>query len=155
MNGAARVERPKVVLLSFCDSLGISGVVPAGRIFDELIRGGIWYVPRRSKDLVEGTTVLFYQAQSGARGYATVNQVLDATGADQEILRQRGLHHLAIKLRIADIVVFSNPVRLAPIVSRLDFVTNKKYWGHAVRSTPRTIPALDFETIVAAAQAQG
>ncbi len=138
----------KIVLLTFSGSSTNSGSVKASRIFDSLIGRRVWYVPRRSKDLGAGSTVLFYEAGSGIRGYATVSEVSDAKPVDQKSLTQFGLYHLAIKLVLSDVVVFDKALELGLLVDRLDFVSNKKYWGHALRSTPRTISYKDFETIL-------
>ncbi len=142
----------KTVLLAFSGSSTNSGNVPSGRIFDSLIGRAVWYVPRRSKDLVPESRVVFYEAKAGVRGYATIADVSDATPSDQGTLVQFGLYHLAIKLSLANIVVFSKAVHLGPLVHQLDFVSNKKYWGHSLRTTPRTISSGDFEKIVDSGQ---
>lgn len=146
-----RVQQPKVVLLAFSHSATETGVVPAGRIFDDLIRRSTWYVTRQPKELIQGSQVLFYQAGEGMRGYATVANVSIASLSDQGSLRRFGLFHLTTKLELTEIVVFSKPVKLAPIVEKLDFISNKKYWGHALRATPRAISLSDFKTIVGCA----
>jgi hypothetical protein len=138
----------KIVLLAFSGSSTNSGIVKASRIFDSLIGRRLWYVPRRSKDLVVGSIVVFYEAGSGVRGYATVSEVTDAEPIDQGSLVQFGLYHLPVKIVLSDIVIFESPVQLGVLVDRLDFVSNKKYWGHSLRATPRTISHKDFETIL-------
>jgi hypothetical protein len=55
------------------------------------------------------------------------------------------------KLILDDIRHFDAPIRIGPLVSTLEFVTNKTHRGHAVRSSPRFIPLSDFRKIVAAA----
>ncbi len=152
MGLSVQANHSKIVLLAFSNSRNAAGVVPAGRIFEELMQNSIWYAPRRSRDLVQGATVLFYQAGSGARGHAQIVTVADATATEQPRLHNYGLYHLSVKLHLTDIVLFARPVTLAPIVSQLEFVANKRYWGHSLRSTPRSITFADFRTIVAAAQ---
>ena len=93
---------------------------------------------------------MFYEAASGIRGYAEIETVSDATALDQESLLQFGLYHLAVKLSLTGMVVFPKPIELGPLVERLDFVSNKRFWGHSLRATPRTISKKDFDTILAA-----
>jgi hypothetical protein len=135
-------------MLAFSKSSTGSGLVRAARIFEDLLGRRVWYVPRRSKDLIVGTSVLFYQAGAGVRGTARVLALSDATAYDRNSLREYGLYHLNIRIDLSDIEVFAGPIRLGPIVDQLDFISNKKYWGHSLRLTPRSISQADFEKII-------
>jgi hypothetical protein len=148
MDQALHDQATKVVLLAFSDGHNNAGAVPASEIFDHLIRQSVWYVPRCPRNLADESIVLFYQAGAGIRAYAKVTGVFQATDTDQNQLRRYGLYHLSIKLTLRDIVIFPTPVTLQPIVQHLDFVSNKKYWGHALRSTPRSISIADFKRIL-------
>ncbi len=138
-----------ILLLAFSKGMSQQGSsVPASTIFDNLLRQKVWYLHRRSQYLIAGkTTVLFYQSGEGVRGFAKVVSVDDITNADRDALQRYGLSHLSIRLELDDVEVFRKSVQIAPLVNRLDFVANKKYWGHSVRTTPRTINDRDFATL--------
>lgn len=134
-------------LVTFSNGVGSAGPIPAGQIFSELINLGRWYLPRRSS-IAGGATILFYQAGVGIRGEATVLNVLEATQNDRDYLKKYGLFHLTVRLALGQQHVFEEPVSLAPLVNDLAFVTNKKYWGHSLRFTPRVITEADYNLIV-------
>ena len=136
------------VLVAYSGSQGASGLVSATRIFDDLSRRNVWYTTRRAKGLNSGCTLIFYQAGLGITGYATVVEVSDNDRIDNEVLQNFGLYHLRFKIRLSNVIRFSVAVKLGPIVSDLDFITNKKYWGHSLRATPRSISAADFQKIL-------
>jgi hypothetical protein len=151
MGSDVKGQRAKVVLLTFADSRSDTGIVTSDTIFDGLIHRGVWYVTRQPKELIKGASVLFYQAGKGMRGYASVEDVSKATALDQASLRQYALYHLTVKLVLTQIIVFPYPVELGPIVNMLDFISNKIFWGHSVRATPRLISKEDFDKIVSVA----
>lgn len=146
-------KRDFAILVAFANSHINTRAVTSNEIFENLTNRFIWYVPRRTKSLVEGVAVLFYQAATGFRGHAIVTEILDASYCEMETLRNLGLYQLTTKLCLKEITVFTDPVKLGPIVNDVDFVTNKRYWGHSLRSTPRRISAKDFETITSEATA--
>jgi len=43
---------------------------------------------------------------------------------------------------------FSRAISLQPLVSKLEFTTNKTSWGHNLRMTPKRISARDAKTIL-------
>jgi hypothetical protein len=144
------------VLVAFSNGTSHNGPVPASKIFDDLRSEGFWYLPRGSRYLVPNeSTVVFYQSGAGVRGHARVVSVEDASEAEQSSVRTRfGLPQIAIKLGLDHVEVFRSPVPIGPLVNDLQFVRNKKYWGHSVRTSPRTINDHDFSVLKAAARKQ-
>lgn len=140
-----------VLLISFSGVRTEQGSIPAGTIFDDLMKRATWYLPRGSKHLVQGSKVVFYQSGVGVRGYAVVASAEPTTDADLAILSRYGLQHLHVRLSLGETTIFDNAVPIRPIVDRLDFVSNKVHWGHSVRTSPRTITEKDFATICAEA----
>lgn len=138
------------ILLSFSGSQNGNGTVSADTIYKNLMDQRIWFISRKPKYLVPGAVVLFYQSAMGVRGNATVAQVYDNSRADFEALENLGLYQLRFKLALSGIQKFEKPIPLGPMVHDLEFVANKKYWGHSVRGTPRQIPAVDFNKILEA-----
>jgi len=53
------------------------------------------------------------------------------------------------RLALEDVVIFKEAIPLAPLVDRLEFVSNKKYWGTALKTSPRYISVEDYVTITA------
>lgn len=135
-------------LLAFSNSSTNLGVVTATQIYDELMKMSVWYVPRKSKLFVERAPAVFYQSAVGVRGFAILSGVKDVSGLDRGILQRYGLDYLSVKLTLTEITTFDEPVKLAPIVESLSFVSNKKHWGQSVRQTPRIISVADFDTII-------
>lgn len=138
------------VVVSFADSVAEHGVVSAGRIFDDLIGSKLWFLPRLPKALQPNSTVLFYQSGAGLRGYAVVNEIGVVTAKDRSLLSHYGLTHLSVRISLEAVVVFNTPLNLRPLLSRLDFITNKKYWGHNLR-IPTAISKKDFALILKSA----
>lgn len=152
MHADTPANHASCMLLSFSDSHNVSGKVPASTIFDTLTKKHVWYVIRRPAKLVAGTNVLFYQSAVGIRGYATLVQIVENNASDMSWMRNLGLYQLRFRLDIADVVKFETPVPLGPMVNELEFVANKKFWGHSVRGTPRIISLTDFNRIVSASK---
>jgi hypothetical protein len=132
MKVRSRSEETPKILLSFGEGLCESGRVPAARIFEELTKAKIWYTVRGSPTMLVNAVALFYQAEAGVRGYATVRGIAAVNPQDQRWLAAFGLRHLRVKLLLESVVVFRQPVALGPIVQKLNFVANKTYWGRAL-----------------------
>jgi hypothetical protein len=108
----------------------------------------VWYLPRMSRKLEIGDKLLFYQAREGVVGEATAALVaasLEST--DLGLLQGLGLGFLTIRVELKDTVSYGEPVRLGPIVESLSFISNKQFWGHSLRSTPRVLSEVDFNLI--------
>lgn len=140
------------LLISFSGVRTERESIPGGTIFDDLMKRGTWYLPRGSKHLVPGATVLFYQSGVGIRGYASVTSAEGTSEADLPVLNRYGLGHLKVRLGLTNETIFDRAVPIGPMVERLDFVSNKVHWGHSVRTSPRSISDKDFATIRDAAQ---
>jgi hypothetical protein len=144
--------RGPILLVAFSDGVNQQGTVPSTKILNDLLCHNVWYLRRGSRYLVPGdTTVIFYQSGAGIRGYAKVVSVDDVTNAARWQLEQYGLSHLNVRLGLDEVELFVKPVKISPLVDRLDFVSNKVHWGQSVRTTPRTINDRDFATIKAEA----
>ena len=128
----------------------MAGNVSASRIFQDLMNQKVWFTVRKAKNLTADSVVVFYQSGTGVRGYATVTEILDNSKSDFETMQNLGLYQLRIRINLEDIVQFDDPVALGPMVDNLEFIANKKYWGHSVRGTPRSISSKDFQKIVKA-----
>ena len=88
---------------------------------------------------------MFYQSGAAVRGYASVAQVDEANDNDRvEMLSRNGLHEVVTRIGLVDTHEFTKPICVAPLVDQLDFVKNKRYWGHSVRTFPRIINELDL-----------
>lgn len=130
-------------IVSFSNGLGLASPIPAGLIFDDLMGRNLWYLPRKSS-ICEGDTVLFYQSGTGVRGQGNVVAISAVAAADNSVLSRYGLPHLTVRLTLSEIQVYVHPIELGPLVGRLQFVANKRHWGHSLRNTPRAISEHDF-----------
>lgn len=144
-------SQKQIILAVFSDSFAQRKVL-SDEIYDYLIERHIWFMPRLSPKCGRGTVIAFYQAGSGVRGYAVIADASPCSVKDEHILKQFGLRHLKVRLDLEDTVTFGEPVLLRPIVDRLQFVTNKKFWGHSVRMSPRRISDEDFNVILCQAR---
>jgi hypothetical protein len=136
-----------IAVLAFNDSQVRERKIPAGEIFSTLMERRLWYC-RRSNVVTPGTTVLFYQSRVGFRGFAKIGAVGELRVQDRELLRSLGLPFLTVYLSLSEVTIFATPVSMQPLVDQLDFVTNKKRWGHSVRFTPRQMSSKDFKVLV-------
>lgn len=140
---------PRSLLLAFSSTSTEAGRLSAARIFDKLFGNGLWFVPRPSAKFEEGSLLLFYQAGKGVVGEARLERIAAATPSDLNMLNALGLGFLTARLYLSDRLRYTVPVPLGPLVGRLNFVTNKQYWGHALRVTPREIDESDQSLITA------
>jgi hypothetical protein len=138
-----------VLLLVFGDLESKMGVVRGDKVFDRLIAQAVWLVTRVPRAAQKADAVaLFYQNRVGFRAAARIVGTRDATAADLAILGLGPSAFLRKTLQLSIVKKFPQVLPMGPLVERLSFVSNKKYWGHALRSSPRIISFDDFETIV-------
>jgi hypothetical protein len=146
-------EPPKnSLLLAFGDLISSAGMVlPAAKIATVLLGSNRWFttwMPARAPE--PGTPILFYQAKTGVVATAKVSSTATATAS--EIIAALGYHEpmLRYSWQLQGVKRFSPPIHFRGFVNQLSFITNKAYWGNALRMTPRWIPDSDFATIVEA-----
>jgi|GEM_PF-2878782 len=142
------IEQRQHLILVFGDTRTDQRTVKAREILDELIKQDLWFLPRRSKHLKPGAELLFYQSGTGVVALATLRGTCDVVNADRALLQRLGIYYLTTKLILANVRNFRRPIPLRPLVHDLTFVTNKEYWGHSLRFTPRAISAKDYDRII-------
>lgn len=154
--GLARNERGavaarRVLLLVFGDLVSADGTIAASHIFDRLVQRSFWLASRIPKPVALAPfPAIFYRSGDGFVATANVVQIEPASMSDIGVLGRANPVHFAYKLRLEDTRIFQNPIPMAPLVNELSFVSNKKYWGHALRTSPRWVDNRDLETILAA-----
>ena len=133
-------------IIAFGNVEGPQGIISGDTIFRELFAKSRWYTARASQAATPGTRVLFYQNGRGFRGTALIE------GAQKRAittLAGRGLYMtFQQELILQECATFSEPLDIRPIINDLEFIANKRYWGHSFRSTPRRISATDYHAIV-------
>jgi len=137
------------ILMAFGKIEGQNARISAGSIFGQLFDAGVWYTTRPSRVLAPGARVLFYQNGAGFRGHAVIDAVVD----DALETPLGGGLFVAFSQRISLVQMhkFKTALDPRPLVGALEFISNKKYWGHAFRSTPRQISKKDFLMIIRSA----
>jgi hypothetical protein len=133
-------------LIAFGDIEGASTKIPADVVFARLFDAGLWYTTRYSRVLTLGGRVLFYQNGTGFRGHAVIGEIAD--DAKDAPFGQDHFLSFSQRLSLVETTRFPVPVDPRPIVDALDFITNKTYWGHAFRTTPRMILKKDYLAIL-------
>ena len=135
-------------LLAFGDMQVGRSIIRAETLLNRFAEKGIWFVPRSRKSMHSGNLLLFYRSGTGFVACAQLRESLATTPSDRDDLAPLGLAHLNEKLIIDSFTRFKSPVGIRSIVNSLSFVTNKKYWGHSVRTNLRTIPQGDTDLIL-------
>lgn len=146
---SAENDRP-AILIAFGDLQSSHGLVQASRVKRMLFDQKIWFVPKNNKSMIAGAKILFYQRSMGAIATADLIGVGRPSKEDAGALYQLGLSHFEVKLDIANVDEFLEPVSFRPLVEQLGFLTNKKYWGTSLRFASRSIPTPDLEIILKA-----
>ena len=143
------LQRDAAILVAFSKGNSSSGLtVPSEFIFDKLMAMKRWYVPRGIPECSADIKIIFYEAKIGFRGYATIRKASTIDPSDRVVLDRLGVPFLKFRVEIDEIVTFEKPLPVGPHVDSLSFITNKKYWGNAFRTSPRLIPAADYRRIV-------
>lgn len=91
---------PGILILAFGSTIARGTRIAATEIFDSLMINNQWFVPRQSKLLRVGGTLLFYQNRRGLRGEAKLTAVSSTSLSDAVLLERLGLSHLRVKLSI-------------------------------------------------------
>jgi len=137
-------------IIAFNDLEGPHGKLAADAVLRGLFANNAWYTTRSSRIIAPGTKILFYKSRSGFCASAIVVSIaLDKT---TRILGEQVFGAFACRLELDGCRIFAAPVDVRTIVDALDFVTNKKYWGQAFRTTPRQISERDFTLITRKAE---
>ncbi|HEY3282613.1 MAG TPA: EVE domain-containing protein [Armatimonadota bacterium] len=132
-------------------------MVRARTILERLAGRGLWLLNKRTPfrgRYKPGDLVLFYLAGEGERQFVgqavLASEVEPATDEERDLLRGLGIFGFGDRLRLKDVVTWERPVPIAPLIERLAFITNKKYWGHHFRMGAVSISAEDYETVLVA-----
>jgi hypothetical protein len=144
------VNAEQHALVAFGDIEGPNRPVLAEQVFSRLFRNAYWLIARPSRVIAPGVRMLFYQNEIGFRGHAVVAEIMD--NSQRAPFGNDIFLAFSQEVRLTDCHEFLTPVSARALVHDLDFVANKKYWGHAFRSTPRSISQGDYMTIVRAAR---
>ncbi len=148
--GSPHERTDSYALVVFGDILTPTGSMPADVIFTRLTAGARWYLRRAPKMLSQGTRILFYQISVGVRGQARVVSVVpDSTNVIGGTLVSMSF---ASRVDLDEIISYSKPIPLAASVPELNFIKNKVYWGHSLRTSPRKISRSDYNLIVSQAK---
>lgn len=121
----------------------------ADDVFDLLFDARRWYLPRTHRATTVASLMIFYQNGRGARGSAKVARQREL--GDRFLLPSVFRSQFTVSLVLQDCVRFESAVSLKELIDQLDFITDKRYWGQSLRSSPRPISLKDFKTILTAA----
>lgn len=109
--------------------------------------------PLRGK-LKEGDRVLIYLAGKGRREFVAVATVANEAkelmkgSKEKEILSGLGIGYLKYMVQLKDIVSLSVSIKIAPLIDKLNFITEKKNYGLHLRLPIVRINSSDFELIL-------
>ena len=136
-------------LVAFGDIEGATHFVSAEEVFKRLFHNAMWLITRPSRAISPGTRILFYQNGLGFKGHAIADEISDnrSTPFGTDIFLS-----FSQQLRLKECYEFIKPVSASSLLNNLGFITNKKYWGHSFRSTPRSISKEDYTIIMNAAK---
>jgi hypothetical protein len=140
--------KPHAVILVFGNLQADGQVIKADNIYRTLETSRAWYLPRGSGALKRTTRFLFYQNGSGLRGVATLKRLDPIDSTDRINMKTLGIEYFRVKLIFDSWRTFATPISLRPLVGELEFISNKKYWGHSLRGGPRPIGEGDFNVIM-------
>lgn len=132
-------------IIAFGEVEGPNTKISADQVFEGLFPKHLWYVTRTSL-LTPGMTILFYQSGKGFRATATLKEL--ANVETNVLLGNRVFLTFTKRLALENCKAFTAPIDVRDFVGKLDFISDKKYWGHAFRSTPRRISESDYNTIM-------
>ena len=130
-------------------------LVKAREIADTLLEHGIWLIWKRTpyqNDYQPGDRILIYLARSGKCEFIAVAELASgpeqATRNDLDLADSLGLIGYDRKMRLRNIQHFEVGKPIRPLVEKLRFIKNKRWWGHHFRQSAMRIPEVDFERIV-------
>lgn len=139
--------RPKQALLVVFGDIDFPRKVRADKVYEYLTSRNAWFVSRHPRGFEPAMPVLFYQSGIGFRGTAVVDAVGKTSQDDRKEYGLIPLDAYPTKIILRDLHTFASPVDPRPLLRHLSFVTNKVYWGHSFRTSPRLIPGSDYQLI--------
>lgn len=135
--------------------------ISARHIAKELLNRGFWAftasAPLRGR-LNYGDKILIYLAGPSRREFvakATVTQPATTVepGCEEEaVLSTLGLSFMAYRVSLGDVIWFSAPIKIRPLIPQLKFISEKKNYGLHLRLPIVRIDPEDYELIVNSAQ---
>jgi hypothetical protein len=134
-------------LLAFGPAATATRTIPASEIAEQLLGTSLWFISRPSKRIAPGMLLLFYQAGHGVIAESRLASVKPVTLTDIAKLNQLGLSYMQYRLDVTAVRFYCEAVRIGPLVDSLDFISNKRYWGHSLRLTPKSISTADASLI--------
>ena len=142
-------EFEHALLIVYSDIEGQNGPVSAANVYKMLMARNLWFTPRLPrKPVTIGMPCLFYESGSGFRGAATLNGVDKTSVQDQSAFSSIPLRMYPYKLLLSAVRSFDTPLDPRPILNDLSFVSNKIYWGHSFRFSPRLITIQDYNRVL-------
>ena len=137
------------------DAQGSHGRMPAREIYDQLMKIQGWGIGQRTpyrKDLRDGSRVVFYQAGKGGQrfiGTATIASELrpmgEARAAERRVV---GIEPAKYDLDLTDIGIWKETKPVSDMVQRLEFISNKDYYGVHFQGGVKRISEADYYTII-------
>ena len=91
---------------------------------------------------------VFYQAGVGVVARATIVGARSTKTLGANPLPGLPTAWFPIALDLEDVRIFDQAIDVRPLIASLEFVSNKRYWGHSFRFSPRRIGAADFDALV-------
>jgi len=150
----ARAEQRYFVFI-VNDAQGVRGRMPARQIYEELMKLAGWGIGERTpcrKDLMKRSRIVFYQAGKGGQrfiGTATMASELRPMTSDRaEERRAVGIEPAKYDLDLADIDIWKEPKPVSDMVQRLEFISNKDYYGVHFQGGVKRISEEDYYTII-------
>jgi len=141
------MEQHDQLLLVFGD-LDTSGRrLFAPEILRTLLGACVWLTPRLPKALRLPTSAVFYMTGVGVVASARVVGVRPTKSLSVTPLPGLPLSMFPFTLDLADVKILEKPHDVRPLIDRLSFVSNKTYWGHGFRYSPRLISRPDFRLL--------
>jgi len=120
----------------------------ADTILQAFVSNKYWVTSRMPTGWALGMQVLFYQSGAGFTASGSLIGVGASRGEDWQLPYPASISLFPIKLSLDEVDIFPAPVSIRPLLEKLSFVTNKKYWGAAFRRSPRLIPQQDATFIL-------
>ena len=137
------------------DAQGVQGRMPARRIYDELMKVKGWGIGQRTpyrKDLRKDSRVVFYQAGKGGQsfiGTATMASELRPMSTERAAERRAvGIEPAKYDLDLTDIDIWKESKPVVDMVQRLEFISNKDYYGVHFQGGVKRISEADYYTII-------
>lgn len=143
---------PHALLIVFGDIDGEHGRIPADTIFQSLLAQNVWFTARVPAKAVDGVYCVFYQSGKGFQATAKISGIEGTTSVDRIRFSGIPLDYYPVKIGLVSVRRFSKPIDPRPLLARLSFVSNKVYWGHSFRYSPRLIPFDDYSIIAKSAK---